>query len=284
MGLRDDPLRRRNLVLITALILGATLLLFFAQEREPRSPEIAFSELMDRVEAGSVSEVEITGRAIRGQMDDGEAFTSHAPVVTRGLMSQLYERGVTIRTHPEQEQSLWQELLASWLPMLFLVGIFLFMIRRSQGGGGFAMNFGKTRAKLQSGAEKKVSFADVAGVEEAKLELEEIVNFLHEPRRFTQLGGRIPKGVLLVGPPGTGKTLLARAVAGEAQVPFFSLSGSDFVEMFVGVGASRVRDLFEQARQQAPCIVFIDEIDAVGRQRGSGIGGGHDDARARFPG
>jgi cell division protease FtsH len=184
---------------------------------------------------------------------------------------------VTIRAHPEEEESLWEILLASWLPILLFIGIFLFVIRRSQGGGGFAMSMGKVRANLQGDDEKKVSFADVAGVEEAKLELEEIVAFLHEPGHFTRLGGRIPKGVLLVGPPGTGKTLLARAVAGEAEVPFFSLSGSDFVEMFVGVGASRVRDLFAQAREKAPCIVFIDEIDAVGRHRGAGIGGGHDE-------
>ena len=264
MGLRDDLLRHRNLGLMAAVLLGAALLLYVAHEREPALPEIAFSELIEHVEAGSVSEVEISGREIRGQLENGEAFTSRAPLLTRDLISQLLEHGVTIRAHPEEEESLWP----IWLPILLLVGIFLFVIRRSQGGGGLAMSFGKTRAKLQSDAEKGVSFADVAGVEEAKQELEEIVNFLHEPRRFTRLGGRIPKGVLLLGPPGTGKTLLARAVAGEAQVPFFSLSGSDFVEMFVGVGASRVRDLFAQARQKAPCIVFIDEIDAVGRQRG----------------
>ncbi len=277
MGLRDDLLSPRNFGLIAAVLLGALLLLYVGNESEPELPEIVFSELMERVESGSVREVEISGREIRGQMEDGEEFTSRAPLLTPDLISQLLEYGVTIKAHPEDEESLWQELLASWLPLLLFVGIFLFVIRRSQGGGGFAMNMGKTRAKLQSDDDKTVSFADVAGVEEAKLELEEIVAFLHDPGRFTRLGGRIPKGVLLVGPPGTGKTLLARAVAGEAQVPFFTLSGSDFVEMFVGVGASRVRDLFSQAREEAPCIVFIDEIDAVGRHRGAGIGGGHDE-------
>jgi cell division protease FtsH len=278
MGLRDNLQSQRNLGLVAAVLLGVSLLLYYARyEGEPPPPEIAFSELLELAEAGSVSEVEISGREIRGKMEDGEVFTSRAPVVTPQLISRVLEYGVTIRAHPEEEETLWQLLVASWLPLLLFVGIFLFVMRQSQGGGGFAMSMGKARAKLQSDEEKRVSFADVAGVEEAKLELEEIVAFLHEPGRFTRLGGRIPKGVLLVGPPGTGKTLLARAVAGEAQVPFFSLSGSDFVEMFVGVGASRVRDLFSQAREKAPCIVFIDEIDAVGRRRGAGIGGGHDE-------
>jgi len=278
MALREDLLRHRNLAFAAALVLGAALLLYAGREADPDPPEIAFSELMERVDAWSVSEVEIYGREIRGKSTNGEPFTSRAPLFPRDLISQLLERGVTVRAHPKEEETLWQGLLASWLPILLLVGIFFFVIRSSQGGGaGPAMSFGKTRAKLQSDDGTGVSFADVAGVEEAKQELEEIVDFLHEPGRFTRLGGRIPKGVLLVGAPGTGKTLLARAVAGEAQVPFFSLSGSDFVEMFVGVGASRVRDLFAQAREKAPCIVFIDEIDAVGRHRGAGIGSGHDE-------
>ena len=277
MALREDLLRHRNLGIGAALLLGTVLVLYAGHEAEPGAPEIAFSELMERVDAWSVSEVEIYGREIRGKTDNGEPFTSRAPLYPRDLISQLLERGVTVRAHPKDQESLWQVLLVSWLPILLLVGIFVLVMRRSQGGAGPAMSFGKTRAKLQSDEEKGVTFADVAGLEEAKLELEEIVAFLHEPGRFTRLGGRIPKGVLLVGPPGTGKTLLARAVAGEAQVPFFSLSGSDFVEMFVGVGASRVRDLFAQARKKAPCIVFIDEIDAVGRHRGAGIGGGHDE-------
>jgi len=277
MGLRDDLMRHRNLGLGAAVLLGAALLLYTRYEVEPDPPEIAFSELMQNVEAWSISEVEISGREIRGKMKNGQPFTSLAPVVPRDLIARLHEQNVTIRARPEGQEGLWQVLLASWLPILILVGIFFFVIRRSQGAGGMAMSFGKTRAKLQSDDEKGVSFADVAGVEEAKQELEEIVDFLHDPHRFTRLGGRIPKGVLLVGPPGTGKTLLARAVAGEARVPFFSLSGSDFVEMFVGVGASRVRDLFGQAREKAPCIIFIDEIDAVGRHRGAGIGGGHDE-------
>jgi cell division protease FtsH len=278
MGSHDDLLRNRNFRFVAAVLLGSALLLFVWHEEEPAVAKLAFSELMEHVETGNVLEIEIFGNEIRGQMEDGESFTSRAPILTSEWISKLREHGVTVRAHPAEDESLRRILLGSLLPLLLFVGIFFFVMRQSQGGGGgFAASMGKARAKLQGDDDKRVSFADVAGVEEAKLELEEIVAFLHEPRRFTRLGGRLPKGVLLVGPPGTGKTLLARAVAGEAQVPFFSLSGSEFVEMFVGVGASRVRDLFKQARDKAPCIIFIDEIDAVGRHRGAGIGGGHDE-------
>ena len=277
MELHDKLLGHKNFRFVVAVLLGLVVLFYLRHEGEPDLREIVFSELMEHVETGSVIEIEIFGNEIRGQLEDGESFTSRTPLLTLELISELREHDVTIRAYPEEEESLWQMLLASWLPLLVIFGIFFFVMQRSQGGGGFATGMGKARAKLQGDDEKTVSFADVAGVEEAKLELEEIVAFLHDPRRFTRLGGRLPKGVLLVGPPGTGKTLLARAVAGEAQVPFFSLSGSDFVEMFVGVGASRVRDLFSQARDKAPCIIFIDEIDAVGRRRGAGIGGGHDE-------
>jgi len=277
MSPQIDLQRYRNLGLAALVVAVLGLLFWTSRPRQPEPPEIAFSEFLDEVETQHVSEVEIRGREIRGERGGDGTFTTHAPVITPELISRLLERDVTLRALPEEEESLWEMLLMSVLPLLLLLGIFLFFMWRMQGGLGPVMGFGKTRAKQHDGGDTQVSFTDVAGVEEAKRELEEIVAFLREPRRFTRLGGRIPKGVLLVGPPGTGKTLLARAVAGEAQVPFFSLSGSDFVEMFVGVGASRVRDLFVKAREEAPSIVFIDEIDAVGRHRGAGIGGGHDE-------
>ena len=192
-------------------------------------------------------------------------------------MKLLRTHNVKINAKPDDEGGLWQNIFISWFPMLLLIGVWIFFMRQMQAGGGKAMAFGKSKARLITGKENKVTFQDVAGIDEARDELEEIIDFLKDPKKFTKLGGRIPKGVLLVGPPGTGKTLLARAIAGEADVPFFSISGSDFVEMFVGVGASRVRDLFNQGKKQAPCIIFIDEIDAVGRHRGAGLGGGHDE-------
>ena len=227
--------------------------------------------------AGKIEKVTITGQEISGiYRADKETFHTYAPAQYEGLANQLIAKGILV-TAKEPTQSPWAQLLYSWAPILLLIGFWIFFMRQMQSGGNKALSFGKSKAKLSSSSQKKVTFKDVAGVDEAKEELQEIIEFLKEPQKFQKLGGRIPKGVLLMGPPGTGKTLLARAVAGEANVPFFSISGSDFVEMFVGVGASRVRDLFEQGKKNAPCIVFIDEIDAVGRHRGAGLGGGHDE-------
>ena len=218
----------------------------------------------------------LTGNEIAGTTTSGSRFRTYAPPQYEGLVNKLVERDVAVEAR-EAASSPWATLLYSWAPILLIIGFWIFFMRQVQSGGNKALSFGKSRAKLSSSSQKKVTFKDVAGVEEPKEELQEIIEFLKEPQKFQKLGGRIPKGVLLMGPPGTGKTLLARAVAGEANVPFFSISGSDFVEMFVGVGASRVRDLFEQGKKNAPCIVFIDEIDAVGRHRGAGLGGGHDE-------
>jgi cell division protease FtsH len=235
-----------------------------------------FSEFMTAVDAGQIDRVTITGNEITGVTKANANFRSYAPPQFEGLANRLIERGVVVAAR-EPATSPWAALLYSWAPILLMIGFWIFFMRQMQSGGNKALSFGKSKAKLSSSAQKKVTFKDVAGVDEAKDELQEIIEFLREPQKFQKLGGRIPKGVLLMGPPGTGKTLLARAVAGEANVPFFSISGSDFVEMFVGVGASRVRDLFEQGKKNAPCIVFIDEIDAVGRHRGAGLGGGHDE-------
>ncbi len=241
--------------------------------------EVSFTQFMQMVEEDRVSEVTITGTGagseITGTGGDGNAFRTFAPQM-EGLVPQLLERGINVEAE-DATRSSWVLTLLGWIPILLIVGLFFFLIRQMQAPGNRAMSFGRSRAKLTSNQQKKVTFKDVAGVDEAKEELQEIIDFLREPQKFQRLGGRIPKGVLLMGPPGTGKTLLARAIAGEANVPFFTISGSDFVEMFVGVGASRVRDLFEQGKKNAPCIVFIDEIDAVGRQRGAGLGGGHDE-------
>jgi cell division protease FtsH len=238
---------------------------------------VNFSDFLRQVEAGEVDSVEITGNGITGTMSGGNRFRTYAPPQYEGLVNLLVDRNVEVNAR-EATSSPWATLLYSWAPILLIIGFWIFFMRQVQSGGNKALSFGKSRAKLSSSStQKKVTFKDVAGVEEAKEELQEIIEFLKEPQRFQKLGGRIPKGVLLMGAPGTGKTLLARAVAGEANVPFFSISGSDFVEMFVGVGASRVRDLFEQGKKNAPCIVFIDEIDAVGRHRGAGLGGGHDE-------
>ena len=239
--------------------------------------EITFSQLLAEVDAGNVVDVEISGDNISGHYSDGRSFKTFAPSDPT-LIDRLYDRGVSISAKPEKEGgSIFLNILISWFPMLLLIAVWIFFMRQMQGGGGKAMGFGKSKAKLLNEKSGKVTFEDVAGVDEAKDDLQEIVEFLKDPSKFQRLGGRIPKGALLVGPPGTGKTLLARAIAGEANVPFFTISGSDFVEMFVGVGASRVRDMFEQAKKNAPCIIFIDEIDAVGRSRGAGLGGGNDE-------
>jgi cell division protease FtsH len=238
------------------------------------SASVGYSDFLSMVESGSVSNVTIQGDNISGMSAQGP-FKTYAPKDPE-LIGLMRSKGVKISVKP-QEDSSWFQVLLSWVPMLLLIGVWIFFMRQMQAGGGKAMSFGKSRAKLMTDSQEKVTFEDVAGIEEAKEELEEIVEFLRDPKKFTRLGGRIPKGVLLVGSPGTGKTLLARAIAGEADVPFFSISGSEFVEMFVGVGASRVRDLFMQGKKNAPCIIFIDEIDAVGRHRGAGLGGGHDE-------
>jgi cell division protease FtsH len=241
------------------------------------STNIVFSDFMNEVEQGQINEVVVQGDNISGKYLDGKAFQTIAPPKDPDLIRILREKNVRIVVIPPEQTSWYMSLLVTWTPMIILLGIWIFFMRQMQGGGGKAMSFGKSRARLMNEAKNRTTFKDVAGVEEAKEELQEIIEFLKEPQKFSKLGGKIPKGVLLVGPPGTGKTLLARAIAGEASVPFFSISGSDFVEMFVGVGASRVRDLFEQGKKNSPCIVFIDEIDAVGRHRGAGLGGGHDE-------
>jgi len=260
------------------LVLGLMFLLLFNifSRQQPRVPEIIFSDFLNQVDKGQVSAVTIQGNQIKGDTTAGEHFTSYAPT-DPDLVKTLRGKGVKIAAKPAEGDPWWMVALVQWFPILVLAGLWIFFMRQMQIGGGKAMSFGKSRAKLLTENTHKVTFADVAGIDEAKDELEEIIQFLRDPKRFTRLGGRIPKGVLLVGSPGTGKTLLARAIAGEAGVPFFSISGSDFVEMFVGVGASRVRDLFVQGKKHAPCIIFIDEIDAVGRHRGAGLGGGHDE-------
>jgi cell division protease FtsH len=227
------------------------------------------------LDKGEIIEVTIQGDNLTGKLTNGNVFKTFAPKDDK-LVAQFREKGVKITAKPVEE-SPWLTVLISWAPMILLIGIWIFFMRQMQAGGGKAMAFGKSKARLITDKSKKVTFADVAGIDEAKAELEEVIDFLRDPKKYTRLGGRIPKGLLLIGPPGTGKTLLARAIAGEAEVPFLTISGSDFVEMFVGVGASRVRDLFSQAKKNAPCIIFIDEIDAVGRHRGAGLGGGHDE-------
>jgi cell division protease FtsH len=266
----------RNLALW--LVLGLMVLLLFnvVSQQQSRDPEIIFSEFIASVEKSEVAEVTIQGRNIHGKYSNGKPFKTFAPE-DPNLVGLLRSKGVKIAAKPEEGEPWYFVVLMQWFPMLLLIGVWIFFMRQMQVGGGKAMSFGKSRAKLLTENQHKVTFKDVAGIDEAKEELEEIIAFLRDPKKFTKLGGRIPKGVLLVGPPGTGKTLLARSVAGEAGVPFFSISGSDFVEMFVGVGASRVRDLFVQGKKHAPCIIFIDEIDAVGRHRGAGLGGGHDE-------
>src|SRR5271155_30522 len=260
------------------LVLGLMFLLLFNifSRQQPKEPEIIFSDFLNQVDKGQVAEATIQGNLIKGDSTTGDHFKTYAPD-DPDLVKTLRDKGVKIAAKPAEGDPWWMVALVQWIPVLVLAALWIFFMRQMQIGGGKAMSFGKSRAKLLTENTHKVTFADVAGIDEAKDELEEIIQFLKDPKRFTRLGGRIPKGVLLVGPPGTGKTLLARAIAGEAGVPFFSISGSDFVEMFVGVGASRVRDLFVQGKKHAPCIIFIDEIDAVGRHRGAGLGGGHDE-------
>ncbi|MBL8143081.1 MAG: ATP-dependent zinc metalloprotease FtsH [Acidobacteria bacterium] len=258
------------------LVVVGVLIWNFSTTFQTRDQPKLFSEFVKDLDQGRVKSVTITGNEIAGELSSGTKFRTYAPAQYEGLGNKLVEKGVELSAEKETV-SPWATLLYAWAPILLMIGFWIFFMRQMQSGGNKALSFGKSRAKLSSGTQKKVTFKDVAGVDEAKEELQEIIEFLREPQKFQKLGGRIPKGVLLMGPPGTGKTLLARAVAGEANVPFFSISGSDFVEMFVGVGASRVRDLFEQGKKNAPCIIFIDEIDAVGRHRGAGLGGGHDE-------
>ncbi|MEW6658172.1 MAG: ATP-dependent zinc metalloprotease FtsH [Thermodesulfobacteriota bacterium] len=265
-----------------ALWLLITLVMIFlfnyfnTSEHARARATITYSQFLELVKAGKVNRVTLQGEEITGEQTDGKAFKSYSPP-DPDLVKVLQAKKVEITAKPKDDSPWYTTLLISWLPMLVLVGIWIFFMRQMQSGGGKAMSFGKSRARLMTESTIKITFNDVAGIEEAKEETAEIIEFLKDPKRFTRLGGRIPKGVLLVGAPGTGKTLLARAIAGEAGVPFFSISGSDFVEMFVGVGAARVRDLFIQGKKSAPCIIFIDEIDAVGRHRGAGLGGGHDE-------
>ena len=266
--------------LILWVVIAVVLMSVFNSFGPPQvaSRQLPYSDFIQEVRDGRVTEVTIQGRTIRGERLGGEKFVTYSPG-DPGLVGELLDHGVVIKARPQEQQSLLMQVFISWFPMLLLIAVWIFFMRQMQGGGGGrgAMSFGRSRARLHSEDQVKVTFNDVAGVEEAKEEVAELVEFLRDPSKFQRLGGKIPRGVLMVGPPGTGKTLLAKAIAGEAKVPFFTISGSDFVEMFVGVGAARVRDLFEQAKKHAPCIIFIDEIDAVGRHRGAGIGGGHDE-------
>ena len=269
----------RNLALWVIIALLLVVLFNLFQPGSSRSPaaQLAYSDFLADVNGGRVRDVTIQGRIVSGLMADGRQFQTYTPEDPT-LVSRLTEKGVRVIAKPEESDvNPLLHYVLSWFPMLLLIGVWVFFMRQMQGGGGRAMGFGKSRARLLTEKQGRITFDDVAGIDEAKSELQEIVEFLKDPQKFQRLGGKIPKGVLLVGPPGTGKTLLARALAGEANVPFFTISGSDFVEMFVGVGASRVRDMFEQGKKNAPCIIFIDEIDAVGRHRGAGLGGGNDE-------
>ena len=260
------------------LIIIATMVMLFNLFSHPQMPQekMAYSDFIQAVENGEVAEVTIQGNTVYGKLKDNKEFIALAPQ-DPDLIKTLRAKGIKITAKSEEQGVSWSAILISWFPLILLIGVWIFFMRQMQAGGGKAMAFGKSRAKLLTEEQQKITFKDVAGVDEAKEEVAEIIEFLKDPKKFTKLGGRIPKGVLLIGSPGTGKTLLAKAIAGEAGVPFFSISGSDFVEMFVGVGASRVRDLFTQGKKNAPCIIFIDEIDAVGRHRGAGLGGGHDE-------
>ena len=268
----------KNLILwvVIAIVLMSVFNNFTATQSAPKT--VAYSDFIEQVRDGQVKEVTVQGRTIEGVTEGGDRFTTYSPG-DDGLVGDLLNNNVEIKASPPEKQSVLMQILINWFPLFILIGLWIFFMRQMQGGAGGrgAMSFAKSRARMLSEDQVKVTFADVAGCEEAKDEVVEIVDFLRDPSKFQKLGGKIPKGVLMVGPPGTGKTLLARAIAGEAKVPFFTISGSDFVEMFVGVGASRVRDMFEQAKKHAPCIIFIDEIDAVGRHRGAGLGGGHDE-------
>ncbi|MGD9888108.1 MAG: ATP-dependent zinc metalloprotease FtsH [Halothiobacillaceae bacterium] len=274
----NDVVKNLLLWFVIAIVL-MTVFNSFQVNRAPASLPVAYSQFVSDVKSGSVQRVQIEGNVIRGKMTSGSEFMTYSPESdNRALIGDLLNAGVTINAVPPERPSLLLTLLIQWGPFLLLIGVWIFFMRQMQGGGrGGAMSFGKSRARLMGEDQIKVTFADVAGCDEAKQDVSELVDFLRDPGKFQRLGGKIPRGVLMVGPPGTGKTLLAKAIAGEAKVPFFSISGSDFVEMFVGVGAARVRDMFEQAKKNAPCIIFIDEIDAVGRQRGAGLGGGNDE-------
>ncbi len=268
----------RNLALwvIIALLLVVLFNLFQPGGQQRAAQQIAYSDFISEVNGGHVKDVVIQGRTVTGRLKDERVFQTYTPEDPQ-LVTRLTDKGVGVLAKPEDSENPLVRTLLSWFPMLLLIGVWVFFMRQMQSGGGRAMGFGKSRARMLTEKQGRVTFEDVAGIDEAKGELQEIVEFLKDPQKFQRLGGKIPKGVLLVGPPGTGKTLLARAIAGEANVPFFTISGSDFVEMFVGVGASRVRDMFEQGKKNAPCIIFIDEIDAVGRHRGAGLGGGNDE-------
>ncbi|MCZ6871076.1 MAG: ATP-dependent metallopeptidase FtsH/Yme1/Tma family protein, partial [Gammaproteobacteria bacterium] len=268
--------------LLLWLVIAAVLLTVFNNfSVKPEARELDYSEFIQMVRQDRLVDVTINGLVITGQLLNGDRFETIRPQADDPkLIDDLYNHGVKFRAERPEQQSVWTQLLIASFPILIIIAVFMIFMRQMQGGAGGRggpMAFGKSKAKLLSEDQIKTTFADVAGVDEAKEDLQELVEFLREPGKFQRLGGRIPRGILLVGAPGTGKTLLARAIAGEAKVPFFSISGSDFVEMFVGVGASRVRDMFEQAKKQSPCIIFIDEIDAVGRHRGAGLGGGHDE-------
>ncbi len=266
----------KNIALWLIIIATVVLVFNFINYKHVEPNSMSFSDFIKDVEAGRVTEVTIQGNDLSGKLVDGKDFKTFSPSYPE-LVSTLRQNNVRITAKAIVDTPSWGTIFVSWFPMVLLIGVWIFFMRQMQSGGGKAMSFGKSKAKLLMEDQHKVTFKDVAGIEEAKQEVEEIIDFLRDPKKFTRLGGRIPKGVLLVGSPGTGKTLLARAIAGEAGVPFFSISGSDFVEMFVGVGASRVRDLFVQGKKNAPCLIFIDEIDAVGRHRGAGLGGGHDE-------
>ena len=268
--------------LLLWLVIAAVLLTVFQNFNVQRGPEeIEYSSFLDLVNRNQVTTVEVDGLTIRGEGIDGRQFETIQPqIVDKALIDDFLDHNVTFKGERPEQQSIWTQLLVASFPILVIIAVFMFFMRQMQGGGGGRggpLAFGKSKAKLLGEDQIKTTFADVAGVDEAKEDVKELVDFLREPGKFQKLGGQIPRGTLMVGPPGTGKTLLAKAIAGEAKVPFFSISGSDFVEMFVGVGASRVRDMFEQAKKATPCIIFIDEIDAVGRHRGAGLGGGHDE-------
>lgn len=274
----NDMLKNVVLWVVVAVVLMSMFNSFGA--RKSMDSSMSYSQFLQSVRDGQIKQVTLDGPMIRGLSGSGEKFTTYSPANDPHLVDDLVENHVDIKVNPPETESFFSQVFISWFPMLLLIGVWVFFMRQMQGGGGGgrgAMSFGKSKARLIEEDQIKVTFADVAGVEEAKEDVQEMVDFLRDPSKFQKLGGKIPRGALMVGPPGTGKTLLAKAIAGEAKVPFFSISGSDFVEMFVGVGASRVRDMFEQAKKNAPCIIFIDEIDAVGRHRGAGLGGGHDE-------
>ena len=263
--------------MVVAMVLMTVFNQFNARQQQTAQVQLDYSQFLEAVRSGQIEKVTIEGRTLKAVTPDGKRITSFAPSDI-WLVSDLLKYGVKVEAKPDEEQGFFTQVFISWFPMLLLIGVWIFFMRQMQGGkGGGAFSFGKSKARMLDDSKERVTFADVAGCDEAKEEVSELVDFLRDPGKFQNLGGRIPRGVLMVGSPGTGKTLLAKAIAGEAKVPFFSISGSDFVEMFVGVGAARVRDMFEQAKKQSPCIIFIDEIDAVGRQRGAGLGGGNDE-------